>query len=137
MVKFRMTALIAIVAFLTAGCVYMPAPYSWAPDAGSRGYVAHVSSYRVITDLTARDGLRPGSTVSIWRDKVRILHPVTGQLLGEVDEKVGVAKVVEVHDRFSVAELQAPAVGQDVRVKDRVTPLPFQRSELRIPVAVP
>ena len=138
MVRLNAAALFAIAAFLTSGCVYMVPPYPLgAETAGSRGYVAYVSSYRIITDLTARDGLRPGSIVSIWRDKVRIVHPMTGQFLGEVDEKVGVAKVVEVHDRFSVAELLTPTSVNGVRIRDRVVPLRIQGTELKIPVAVP
>lgn len=93
-----------------------------AVSSPTRGYVVYVDTDRVVIDLTARDGLRPGSVVSLRRDKIPIIHPVTGELLGELDEEVATAKVVEVRDRFSVVEVQSIASGAQVRVKDRVVP---------------
>ena len=88
----------------------------------ARGYVVFVDTNRVVIDLTAQDGLRPGSVVSLRRDKIPIIHPVSGELLGELDEEVATAKVVEVRERFSVAEVQAITPGTQVMVKDRVVP---------------
>jgi hypothetical protein len=45
---------------------------------------------------------------------------VTGELLGELDEEVGTARIVELRDKFSVAEIQAVAPGSQIQVKDRV-----------------
>lgn len=96
-------------------------PTQRAP-APSRGYVVYVDTNRVVIDLTAQDGLQPGSVVSLRRDKIPIIHPVTGELLGELDEEVATAKVVELRDRFSVAEIQSVNPGAQVKVKDRVVP---------------
>ncbi len=85
-----------------------------------RGYVVYVDTTRVVVDLTAKDGVRPGTLVSLRRDKVQIIHPVTGELLGELDEEVGTAKVVEVREKFSVAEIQALTPGSQIKLKDRV-----------------
>jgi hypothetical protein len=54
------------------------------------------------------------------RDKVTIVHPITGELLGELDEEVAAGKVVEVQDKFSVVELQGLPSGAQVKIKDRV-----------------
>ena len=77
-----------------------------------RGYVVYVDTTRVVVDLTAKDGVRPGTMVSLRRDKVQIVHPVSGELLGELDEEVGTAKVVEVREKFSVPEIQAVHPGR-------------------------
>lgn len=97
-------------------------PATTAAEANStpRGYVVFVDTTRVVVDLTAKDGLRPGSVVSLRRDKIPIIHPVTGELLGELDEEVGTAKVVEVREKFSVAEIQGIAPGAQIKLKDRV-----------------
>jgi hypothetical protein len=79
-----------------------------------------VDTTRVVVDLTAKDGLRPGSVVSLRRDKIPIVHPVTGELLGELDEEVATAKVVEVREKFSVAEIQGISPGAQIKLKDRV-----------------
>jgi hypothetical protein len=97
-------------------------PATPAPGANGtpRGYVVFVDTTRVVVDLTAKDGIRPGSVVSLRRDKIPIVHPVTGELLGELDEEVATAKVVEVREKFSVAEIQGIAPGAQIKLKDRV-----------------
>jgi hypothetical protein len=85
-----------------------------------RGYVVYVDTTRVVIDLTAKDGVRPGSLVSVRRDKIAIVHPITGELLGELDEEVATGKVSEVRDKFSVVDLENLPSGAQVRVKDRV-----------------
>lgn len=87
------------------------------------GYVIFVDSHRVVIDLTAEDGLRPGSLVSIRRDKIPLVHPVSGKFLGELDKEIASAKVVEVRELFSVAEVLSMASGNRVKVKDRVVPV--------------
>jgi hypothetical protein len=95
----------------------VPAPAATAP---SRGIVVYVDTTRIVIDLTATDGVRAGSLVSLRRDKIPIVHPVTGEVLGELDEEVGTARVIETRDRFSVAEIQSVAPGGTIKVKDRV-----------------
>jgi len=95
-------------------------PAAPAPEPVKRGYVVHVDTTRVVIDLTASDGVTPGATVSLRRDRVPIIHPVTGELLGELDEEVATARVVETRDRFSVAEIESVTPGTQVQVRDRV-----------------
>jgi hypothetical protein len=85
-----------------------------------RGYVVYVDTTRVVIDLASKDGVRPGSVVSVRRDKIAIVHPVTGELLGELDEEVATGKVSEVHDKFSVVEVDNLPTGAQVKIKDRV-----------------
>ena len=91
-----------------------------APPEIARGYVVHVDTTRIVIDLTASDGVAPGSGVSLRRDRVPIIHPVTGELLGELDEEVATARVVETRERFSVAEIESVTPGTQVQVRDRV-----------------
>jgi hypothetical protein len=93
-----------------------------APEPPKRGFVVYVDTTRIAVDLTAVDGVRPGQTLSIRRDRIPIVHPVTGEVLGELDEEVATVRVIEIRDRFSVAEIQAVAAGAQVQVKDRVVP---------------
>jgi hypothetical protein len=84
-----------------------------------QGYVVFVDTTRIVIDLTGRDGIRPGAIVSLRRDKIPIVHPVTGEILGELDEEVGTARVTEVRDKFSVAEIQGVENGSKIQIKDR------------------
>jgi hypothetical protein len=91
-----------------------------AAQAATRGYVVFVDTSRVVIDLAASDGVKLGTGVSVRRDKIAIVHPITGELLGELDEEVATGRVVEVRDKFSVVEVQKAAAGAQVQVKDRV-----------------
>jgi hypothetical protein len=102
-----------------------PAPAAPAvpvPEAPKRGFVLYVEPSRIVIDLTAADGVRAGQMISLRRDRIPIVHPVTGEVLGELDDEVGTARVTEMRDRFSVAEIQSVAAGAQVQVKDRVVP---------------
>jgi hypothetical protein len=96
------------------------APAVPAPEPPKRGIVVLVEPSRIVVDLTAADGLQPGTLLSLRRDRIPIVHPVTGEVLGELDDEVATARVVEARDRFSVAEVQSVAPGSQVQVKDRV-----------------
>ena len=91
-----------------------------APAPPTRGFVVFVDTTRIVIDLNATDGLKVGSVISLRRDRIPIVHPVTGELLGELDEEVGSARIIELRDKFSVAEIQAVAPGAQIQVKDRV-----------------
>ena len=91
-----------------------------APATVKNGVVLFVDTTRVAVDLTATDGVRVGTVLSLRRDRVPIVHPVTGEVLGDLDEEVATARITEVRDKFSVAELQTVAPGASVQVKDRV-----------------
>lgn len=95
------------------------APAAPAPTP-QRGFVVFVDTTRIVIDLTARDGVRPGTIVSLRRDKIPIVHPITGELLGELDEEVASGRVTEVREKFSVIEVQGPSQGAEVKIKDRV-----------------
>ena len=87
-----------------------------------RGYVVYVDTTRIVVDLAAKDGIRPGAMVSLRREKFPIVHPVTGEVLGELDEEVATAKVIEVREKFSVAEIERVSPGMQIQLKDRVVP---------------
>jgi hypothetical protein len=97
------------------------APASGRPVASiKQGLVLFVDTTRVAVDLTAADGIRPGTVLSLRRDRIPIVHPVTGERLGDLDEEVAIARVTEVREKFCVAELQSVTAGAAVQVKDRV-----------------
>ena len=85
-----------------------------------RGIVVYLDTTRIVVDLTAADGVRPGTLLSLRRDKIPIVHPVTGEVLGELDEEVATARVTETRERFSVADVQTVAPGAQIQIKDRV-----------------
>src|SRR5262245_47431036 len=95
-------------------------PSTPVPEAPKRGLVVYVETDRLVIDLTAVDGVRPGTIISVRRERIPIIHPVTGEVLGELDDEVATARVTETRERMSVAEIQSVAPGAQVQVKDRV-----------------
>ncbi len=104
-----------------SAAVKQPVPVA-APEPPKRGYVVLVEPSRIVVDLTAVDGVRPGSLLSLRRDRIPLVHPVTGEVLGELDDEVGTARVTETREKFSLAEVQSTAPGAEVQVRDRVVP---------------
>jgi hypothetical protein len=104
-----------------SAAVKQPVPVA-APEPPKRGYVVLVEPSRIVVDLTAMDGVRPGSLLSLRRDRIPLVHPVTGEVLGELDDEVGTARVTETREKFSLAEVQSTAPGAEVQVRDRVVP---------------
>jgi hypothetical protein len=104
--------------------VAKPAPGTPAPavETPKRGYVVWADTTRIVIDLTSQDGVRPGSLVSLRRNRIPIVHPITGEVLGELDEEIATARVTETREKFSVAEIQTVAPGAQVQVKDRAVP---------------
>jgi hypothetical protein len=64
--------------------------------------------------------MRPGTVISLRRDKIPIVHPVTGEILGELDEEVATARITETREKFSVAEVQSVTPGLAIQIRDRV-----------------
>ena len=114
------SAAVAPVPAAPSKAVAAAVPVVPAPAPPKRGLVVLVEPSRIVVDLTAADGLQPGTLLSLRRDRIPIVHPVTGEVLGELDDEVATARVVETRERFSVAEVQSVAPGSQVQVKDRV-----------------
>jgi hypothetical protein len=93
-----------------------------AAEPPKRGFVVYVDTSRIVIDLTAADGVRPGTVISLRRDRIPIVHPVTGEVLGELDDEVATARITEIRARMSVAEIQSIAPGAQVQIRDRVVP---------------
>src|SRR5262245_26388612 len=51
-----------------------------APEGPKRGFVVYVDTTRIVIDLTAVDGIRAGNLVSLRRDAIPLVHPVTGEV---------------------------------------------------------
>lgn len=84
------------------------------------GYVVLVRGKRIYTDLTDESGVAVGNTVIIFREGEELKHPVTGAPLGRADDEIGRARIVELEEKTSVAELTSLKEGEEIRPKDKV-----------------
>ncbi len=105
-----------------AAAAVSPPTNGRAHEGSKRGLVVYVDTPRIVVDLTAADGMRAGTLVSVRRDAIPIVHPVTGEVLGELDQEVATVRLTEVREKFSVGDVQTVAPGARIQIKDRVVP---------------
>ncbi|MDJ0828311.1 MAG: hypothetical protein QNI92_00590 [Desulfobacterales bacterium] len=75
------------------------------------GYVVIVQDEEVIIDLDASHGIVPGDIFSVIKTGKKITHPVTGKLLGTLEEVKGMLRVVRIKKGFSFARPIGDAKG--------------------------
>lgn len=77
---------------------------------------------QLLLDVTRGAGVYPGLEVEIVREGEPFKHPTTGEVLGRLEKVVGLAKVTEAQEKFSLAEVleraggETPGKGDTVRV---------------------
>lgn len=94
----------------------------------AQGLVVELDNDRVLVDLGARRGAYEGMELEVYREGQEVKHPVTGQLLGRRDVRLGIIRIAEVKEEFSEAVLVSGekvaklSWGDSVRVSaDRIT----------------
>ncbi|MCZ7625692.1 MAG: hypothetical protein M5R38_07445 [Candidatus Methylomirabilis sp.] len=61
-----------------------------------------------------------GWSLQVYREGEEVKHPVTGEVLGRRDKKLGLLRVVEVKERFSEATIVSREEGSVIRTRDLV-----------------
>ncbi len=87
-----------------------------------QGEVKAVQGDHLTLALGKKDGLMPGMVLTLWRDGKEILHPVTGAVIGRVEEEVGTVEVVSVGDDSSTASVKKKLKDSKPGDKARITP---------------
>lgn len=96
-----------------------------------QGSVTGVEKDRVLIDLGTKQ-VYQGMELQVYREGDEVKHPVTGEILGRRDKRLGLIRVVEVKERFSEAAIVFREEGSAIRAKDRI-----RVSSDRLVVALP
>lgn len=72
-----------------------------AAQTADKGYVVRADSDTVWLDLTAADGSAPGRFFDVYKEGAELKHPVTGAVLGKVQEVVASGSIRDVSEKFS------------------------------------
>lgn len=88
----------------------------------NKGYVIAIQNKKVFIDLAARDGLKKGILMGIYREGEEevLMHPITGEALTTLKKEVGTLRILDISDKFSTGYLESLMKGEEVRVGDRV-----------------
>ena len=84
-----------------------------------QGSVTGVERDRVLIDLGAKQ-VYQGMELQVYREGDEVKHPVTGQVLGRRDKKLGLLRVVEAKEKFSEATIVSREEGATIRARDLV-----------------
>ncbi len=104
-----------------------------------QGVITSVSNDKLTLTLGKKDGLAAGMELTLWRDGKEILHPVTGAVIGHMEDEVGSVEVVSVGDGLSTAvmkkKLREPKAGDKARITPKkinlaIVPLRSERPEV-------
>jgi TolB-like protein len=82
------------------------------------GYVVSIDGDQVYIDLGTSKGIRKGSKCVVFREGEKIVHPVTGEILGSKVSKLGELVVVDAQQKLAAAKVVSRE--QDFKVSDKV-----------------
>ena len=104
-----------------------------------QGVVTAIQNDKLTLTLSNKEGLTPGMELTLWRDGKEILHPVTGAVIGHMEDEVGMVEVVAAGDTSSTAvvkkKLRQPQPGDKARITPKkinlaIVPLTSERPEV-------
>ena len=104
-----------------------------------QGVITSIQNDKLTLTLSKKDGLTPGMELTLWRDGKEILHPVTGAVIGHLEDEVGTVEVVAVGDVSSSAvvkkKLREPKPGDKARITPKkinlaIIPLTSERPDV-------
>jgi hypothetical protein len=84
----------------------------------AEGFVVSLPAGEVFIDLAEGDLMRPGMELLVYREGDEIVHPISGDVLGIHEDRLGYITIREVEEKYSVGLLSGEA--GEVRPGDRV-----------------
>jgi hypothetical protein len=88
------------------------------------GVVVMVENGEIIVDLDESGGLAKGDLLSVMAPGEKLVHPVTGKVLGNLEKVKGILKVTRVKDGFSYTrglQLKEIKIGDTVRRYEKMS----------------
>ncbi|MEE9240690.1 MAG: FG-GAP-like repeat-containing protein, partial [bacterium] len=87
-----------------------------------QGEVVAVKGADIFLSVGQNDRAVKGTRLTVLRKGAPFKHPVTGAVLGTLEDEIGVAEIVEVREKFSIARMIKLAAGRNLtpKVKDQV-----------------
>lgn len=83
------------------------------------GFVVSASGAEAYVDLSAKELLRPGMELEVYRREGEMVHPLTKQTLGASERHLGYLRLIDVRGTYSRGRLDAAGEAAKVVVGDR------------------
>ena len=85
-----------------------------------QGSVVGIDGDRILIDLGSKQKVYQGMELQVYREGEDVKHPVSGQILGKRDRRLGLLRVVEVKEGFSEATAISRQEGSTITAGDLV-----------------
>lgn len=69
------------------------------------GYIVLELDEEYLVDIDGNDGARSGDLLHVYRKGEEIIHPVTGEVLGSLDDKIAVLSLTKIKSGYSYARV--------------------------------
>jgi hypothetical protein len=90
------------------------------------GVVVQVDGKNVLVDLGVYRKIVEGLKLNVFQDGEKIIHPITGKLLGVKKAGIGRLTVTEVHPEFSITEYEGEKMPQPEDQVGLILPVPIR-----------
>lgn len=85
-----------------------------------QGSVVGIDGDRILIDLGSKQKVYQGMELQVYREGEDVKHPVSGQILGKRDRRLGLLRVVEVREGFSETTAFSRQEGSTITAGDLV-----------------
>ncbi len=94
-----------------------------------QGYVVEKLGNKVIVDM-GRGEVFAGEELIVFREGKKLVHPITGEVLGAVEEEAGILRIEEVKEKFSIATIvEDRGIEKGLKVRPNSKDVCFEGSE--------
>lgn len=87
-------------------------------NGGGSVKIIKIDGKRIYINSGGADGEKEGHVYGVYRSGETMVDPDTGESLGSEEEKIGMAKVVKVNPKFSIAETETAGVQKTDTLKE-------------------
>ena len=96
------------------------------------GYVVEVKEDRIILDLSKQSGVKKGMEFLCIREGEEFTHPITGDVLGRFEDKLGFIQISEIEENYSIGKILQNFSGKVIKRGDKI-----RITTAKIPIAFP
>ncbi len=96
------------------------------------GYVVNVKGERIYLDLGRKSEVKKGIEFLCIREGEEFSHPITGELFGRFEDKLGILQITDIEENYSIAKILQKFSKQDIKRGDKI-----RITAAKVPIALP
>ncbi len=85
------------------------------------GYVINLSEAKVTLDIGRNNGILKGMKCTVYNEGEKIIHPVSGKVIGKMINEICIVQITDVFDAYSLAEIKQVKRGSPQKLDKVIT----------------